>query len=36
MEAILSGTEPDGLSLGRPYYPPDDWEDQRRELGPAS
>jgi hypothetical protein len=36
MEAILSGTEPDGLSLEKLYHLPDDWEQQRRELGPPS
>lgn len=33
IEAILDGTEPDGLSLQKLYRLPDDWEEQRRALG---
>ena len=32
-EAILSGTEPDGLSLEKLYRLPMEWEEQRRALG---
>jgi hypothetical protein len=32
-EAILEGDEPDGLSLGRLYRVPVEWEDQRRLVG---
>jgi hypothetical protein len=33
IEAILEGTEPDGLSLEKLYRLPDDWEEQRQTLG---
>jgi len=33
IEAILEGTEPDGLSLERLYGLPPGWEEQRRVLG---
>ena len=32
IEAILNGTEPDGLSLENLYRLPAEWEEQRREL----
>jgi len=33
IEAILQGTEPDGLSLEKLYRLPAEWEEQRRVLG---
>ena len=33
IEAILDGTEPDGLSLEKLYQAPVVWEEQRRTLG---
>ena len=33
IEAILAGTEPDGLSLEKLYRAPMGWEEQRRVLG---
>jgi len=33
IEAILAGTEPDGLSLEKLYQAPVEWEEQRRVLG---
>jgi hypothetical protein len=33
VEAIIEGTEPDGLSLGQVYHVPVVWEEQRRVLG---
>ena len=33
VEAILDGTEPDGLSLEKLYRPPMEWEEQRWMLG---
>ena len=30
--SILDGTEPDGLSLGKLYHLPMDWDEQRRAL----
>jgi hypothetical protein len=33
IEAILDGTEPDGLSLEKLYRAPTDWEEQGRMLG---
>ena len=33
IEAILDGTEPDGLSLEKLYRAPMEWEEQRRLLG---
>jgi len=33
IEAILDGSEPDGLSQGRLFRMPPDWEKQRRALG---
>jgi hypothetical protein len=33
IEAILDGTEPDGLSLERLYRAPVGWEEQRHSLG---
>ena len=33
IEAILDGTEPDGLSLEKLYRLPVSWEEQRRALG---
>jgi len=33
LEAILAGTEPDGLSLEKLYRVPMEWEEQRRALG---
>jgi len=33
VEAILAGTEPDGLSLEQLYRAPMEWEEQRRALG---
>jgi hypothetical protein len=33
IESILNGTEPDGLSLGKLYRAPTEWEEQRRTLG---
>jgi hypothetical protein len=33
VEAILEGTEPDGLSLEKLYRAPASWEEQRRVLG---
>jgi hypothetical protein len=35
VEAILLGTEPSGLSLGKLFRAPMDWEGQRRALGSA-
>ena len=32
VEAILNGTEPSGLSLGKLYRAPTEWERQREEL----
>ena len=32
VEAILDGTEPSGLSLGKLYRAPMEWEDQRQML----
>jgi hypothetical protein len=36
LEAILDGTEPDGLSLEKLYRVPVGWEEQRRAVGPAA
>jgi hypothetical protein len=33
IEAILTGTEPDGLSLEKLYGLPPPWKEQRRALG---
>lgn len=33
IEAVLAGTEPDGLSLEKLYRAPMAWEEQRRVLG---
>jgi hypothetical protein len=33
VEAVLEGTEPDGLSLEKLYRAPAAWEEQRRALG---
>ena len=33
IEAVLAGTEPDGLSLEKLYRAPSEWECQRRTLG---
>jgi hypothetical protein len=33
IEAILDGTEPDGLSLEKLYRAPADWQEQRRVVG---
>jgi len=33
VEAILDGTEPSGLSLGKLFRAPMEWESQRQELG---
>jgi len=33
VEAIIEGTEPDGLSLEKLYRAPAEWEEQRRGLG---
>ena len=33
IEAILDGTEPDGLSLEKLYRVPTSWQEQRRVLG---
>ena len=33
IEAILDGTEPDGLSLEKLYRLPVEWDEQRRALG---
>jgi hypothetical protein len=35
IESILNGTEPDGLSLGKPCQAPVEWEEQTRVLGPC-
>jgi hypothetical protein len=32
IESVLDGTEPDGLSLGKLYQLPMDWDEQRRVL----
>jgi len=32
IEAIIEGTEPDGLSLEKLYGAPAEWEEQRRVL----
>ena len=32
VESIVDGTEPDGLSLGKLYQLPMDWDEQRRVL----
>jgi len=34
--SVLAGTEPDGLSLGKLYRLPVEWEAQRRALGPST
>ena len=34
VEAILEGTEPSGISLGKLYRAPMEWERQRQELSP--
>jgi hypothetical protein len=36
IEAILAGTEPDGLSLERLYRAPVGWEEQRYVLGDSA
>jgi len=36
IEAILDGTEPDGLSLEKLYQMPVEWEEQRRVLKAAN
>jgi len=33
IEAILDGTEPDGLSVEKLYRLPAEWEEQKRSLG---
>jgi hypothetical protein len=33
VESIVDGTEPDGLSLGKLFRAPLNWDEQRRALG---